>query len=71
MTVYFDDCLSGYDTLEDNIRRSRLIFERLRKHGLVMRSDKYIFGAAQIKALGFGARVCPPHPRKPQFYISR
>ena len=53
MAVYFDDCLSGYDTLDDSLRRSRLIFERLRKHGLVMRSDKCIFGAPQIKALGF------------------
>ena len=53
MAVYFDDCLSGYDQLEESLRRSRLIFERLRKHGLVMRSDKCVFGAPQIKALGF------------------
>jgi hypothetical protein len=53
MAVYFDDCISGYDQLEETLRRSRLIFERLRKHGLVMRSDKCIFGARQINALGF------------------
>lgn len=53
LAVYFDDCLSGFHTVAEVLQRLRLIFERLRKHGLVMRSDKCIFGAPEIRALGF------------------
>jgi len=70
---YVDDLHSGSDTHVSQLAQLRKVLLRLRAHGLVLRSEKCLLGASQIKALGFvvdkdGIRPCEEKLDAIRFY---
>lgn len=47
--VYIDDILIASATPEEHLRHLEIIFERLKKHGVISNSAKCVFGLPEVK----------------------
>ena len=62
--AYVDDIMTSSLNFEDHLGDLRDVFEVIRKHKLKVKARKCVFGAKEVKFLGFlvsknGIRVCP------------
>lgn len=50
--VYIDDLLIASTNIEEHLQHLRVVFERLKKYGIVINTDKCIFAAEMVNFLG-------------------
>ena len=55
--AYLDDIIVMSSNLEEHIRLLKLVFDRLRLHGLVVNQDKCVFAVSSLKFLGHRVSV--------------
>jgi hypothetical protein len=64
--VYLDDIIVGSRDIQSHVQYLRLLFQRLRDHGLVINGEKCEFGVQELDFLGHrvSAPASPPCARR-------
>lgn len=51
--TYIDDILVASSSLEEHMQHLRILFQRLEQYGVVINSNKCVFGQSKVKFLGY------------------
>lgn len=66
MRIYIDDIIGSSRSIEDDVSHLIVVFDCIQESGLKIKSKTCVFGATQVRILGYrvSAKGAEPDPEK-------